>query len=108
MAKKIRSADEMLNLVRADVNRLNALQTDPLPELEKLRDEAIEKVEGYVGDKWIYRTAIAVLGLVAIIATSGSIILVLQEKTTPEILVALGSAAVGGLVGLFAPPPQGQ
>jgi uncharacterized integral membrane protein len=35
----------------------------------------------------------------------GAIILAGQDKDTPEILVALGSAAVGGLAGLLAPSP---
>jgi hypothetical protein len=108
MAERIRSADEMLNIVRADPIRLTALKADPLPELEKLRVEAVEKVKGYVEDKLVYRIAVCVLGLLALIAAIGSIILVLGDRNTPEVLVALGSAAVGALVGLFAPSPAGK
>jgi|AMWB02.1.fsa_nt_gi flagellar motor component MotA len=106
MEERIRSADEMLNIVRANPVRLNALKEDPLPELEKLRVEAVEKIKGYVEDKMVYRIAICVLGTLAILAAIGSIILALQDIKTPEVLVALGSAAVGALVGLFAPSPS--
>jgi hypothetical protein len=48
-----------------------------------------------------------VLGALALIAAIGSIVLVSLGNDTPEVLVALGSAAVGALVGLFAPSPTG-
>jgi len=108
MAERIRSADEMLNLVRGNAIRLDAIKADPLPELEKLRTDALEKVQGYVGDTLIYRIAVIVLGSLAVIAALGSILLVMAGKDTPEVLVALGSAAVGALVGLFAPSPTGK
>ena len=108
MEEQIRSADQMLKIVVKDPTRLAALKADPLPELEKLRAEAVNEVPVYFRDKWLYRIAIIVLGSLAILAAVGSIILVLGGKTTPEVLVALGSAAVGALVGLFAPSPTGQ
>lgn len=56
----------------------------------------------------LYRVAVIVLGALTLIAAIGSIGLVAVGKTTPEVLVALGSAAVGALVGLFAPTPSGK
>ena len=53
----------------------------------------------FQSDRLIYRFAIGVLGSLAIVAAIGSIILVLADKSNPEVLVALGSTAVGALVG---------
>jgi hypothetical protein len=108
MAERIHSADEMLNIVQADPTRVAALKDDPIPELKKLRDEAIEKSKVYESDPWVYRIAIIVLGSLALIAAIGSIVLVAGGRATPEVLVALGSTAVGALVGLFAPSPSGK
>lgn len=109
MEMQTRSADQLVKLVIEDPVRLEALKANPLPELEKLRAEAVKIVPpAYVGDKLLYRIAIVVLGLLALIAAVGSVILVLGGKTTPEVLIALGSAAVGALVGLFAPSPTGK
>ena len=67
-----------------------------------------EDKPAYYGDKLLYRIAVIVLGVLALMAATGSIVLVAMGKTTPEVLVALGSAAVGALVGLFAPTPSGK
>jgi hypothetical protein len=108
MDDQMRSADQMVKIVQNDPSRLEALKANPLPELEKLRTEALNAVPAYVGDKLLYRIAVIVLGSLAVIAALGSIVLVFSGKTTPEVLVALGSAAVGALVGLFAPSPAGK
>ena len=108
MTERVSSANEMLNIVKINPERLNSLKVDPLPELEKLKDEAEKNVKGYLQDKLVYRIAIIVLGSLALFAAIGSFILVLNSKTTPEVLVALGSAAVGALVGLFAPSPTAK
>lgn len=103
-----RSADEMVSLVMKDPSRLEALKANPLPELEKLRDDAVKAAPAYTSDRLLYRIAVGVLGALTLIAAIGSIVLVSLGKTTPEVLVALGSAAAGALVGLFAPSPKGQ
>lgn len=105
-----RSADEMVDNVAdvlADPVRLDALRANPRQELEKIRDESVKKTDeyNYPEDKVLYRIAVLVLGLLALIAAVGSIILVLSGEDTPEVLVSLGSAAVGALVGLFAKSP---
>lgn len=61
-------------------------------------------------DKWIYRVVVLALGLTALAEMIGTIYLVAPAggKVTdiPEILMALGSAAVGALAGLLAPSPH--
>jgi hypothetical protein len=108
METQTRSADEVLRIVTANPERLEALKANPLPELQKLSDEAKAATPPWSGDILLYRVAVIVLGSLALIAAIGSVILVIVGKTTPEVLVALGSAAVGALVGLFAPSPTGK
>ena len=56
-------------------------------------------------DIWLYRMVVAVLGLTVVVSAVGAIALALMGQSTPEVIVALGSAAIGGLAGLLAPSP---
>ena len=56
-------------------------------------------------DIWLYRMVVSVLGLAVVASVVGAIALALTGKFTPEVIVALGSAAIGGLAGLLAPSP---
>ncbi|HLF75461.1 MAG TPA: hypothetical protein VI524_13985 [Anaerolineales bacterium] len=56
-------------------------------------------------DIWLYRMVVVVLGLTVVTSIVGAIALALSGQSTPEIIVALGSAAIGGLAGLLAPSP---
>ena len=57
-------------------------------------------------DVWIYRVVVAALGLVVMSAVGGALVLAGYDKDTPEVVVALGSAAVGAMAGLLAPSPN--
>lgn len=58
-------------------------------------------------DAWIYR-AIIVLGYVVTGSVVGILIITILHQSLPEILLALGSMAIGGLVRqLFSPLNQG-
>jgi len=84
MEVQTRSADEMVRLVTTHPERLEALKTNPLPELERLKDEAKKAVPpSYTEDKLLYRIAIVVLGSLALIAGIGSVVLVMAGKTAP-------------------------
>jgi hypothetical protein len=110
MEEQKRSAQQMVEIVREDPERLKLLKAKGLPELQKLAKEAEKATTtpAYITDPWLYRIAVIVLGSLAIMAAIGSLILAVNGRTTPEVLVALGSAAVGALVGLFAPSPTGK
>jgi hypothetical protein len=56
-------------------------------------------------DVWLYRMVVVVLGLTVVASVIGTIALAMAGQSTPELIVALGSAAVGGLAGLLAPSP---
>jgi hypothetical protein len=49
-----------------------------------------------------------VLGLTVVASVVGAIVLTLSGASTPEVIVALGSAAIGGLAGLLAPSPMNR
>ena len=59
-------------------------------------------------DKWVYRIVVGILGLIALTALAGGLLLAYKkpEKELPQMLVALGSTAVGALAGLLAPSPR--
>jgi hypothetical protein len=54
-------------------------------------------------DVWLYRIIVAALGLTLVASVIGAITLAMTGKSTPEVLVALGSAAIGGLAGFLVP-----
>ena len=54
---------------------------------------------------WLYRMVVVSLGLCMLASLVGAIVLAAKGTDTPEILVTLGSATVGGLAGLLAPSP---
>ncbi len=54
-------------------------------------------------DIWIYRIIVLALGLSVVVSILGAIGLAMTGKTIPEVLVALGSAAIGGLAGFLVP-----
>lgn len=53
-------------------------------------------------DVWIYRIGTTALGLVVLGSLIAASILSYLGKSLPEVVVALGSAAVGGLAGLLS------
>ena len=54
-------------------------------------------------DIWLYCMIIATLGLTVVASVVGAITLAMTGQFTPELLVALGSAAIGGLAGFLVP-----
>lgn len=54
-------------------------------------------------DARIYRTMI-LLGLIAVVSAVGATIVTIMGQTLPEILVALGAVAAGGLARLLFSP----
>lgn len=56
-------------------------------------------------DYWIYRIVVGGLALVAVAAVIGGLVLAGLGAEVPAAVVALGSAAIAGMVGLLAPSP---
>lgn len=59
-------------------------------------------------DVWLYRMVVLVLGLTVVSTVVGTLALAMAGQSTPEVIVALGSAAIGGLAGLLAPSPMNR
>ena len=110
MPDATRSAAQMVKIFKDEPILIARLKTDadPIPILEEIAKKAEEQTAPWAGDRLLYRIAVIVLGALTLIAAIGSIGLVATGHTTPEVLVALGSAGVGALVGLFAPSPAGR
>ena len=56
-------------------------------------------------DIWLYRMVVAVLGVTVVASVVGAIALAVMGHSTPDVIVALGSATIGGLAGSLAPSP---
>ena len=59
-------------------------------------------------DTWIYRIVVIALGATLFATVFGAICIVIADGEPPDILIAIGSAAVGALAGLLAPSPKGS
>jgi hypothetical protein len=57
-------------------------------------------------DRWIYRIVVGALALTLVSSIGGAVWLQSNEKDIPEILIGLGTGALGGLAGLLAPTPS--
>lgn len=91
--------------------RALAAKVDRSPELEaKIKANPAQALAELAGplqtDVWIYRIVVLALGLAVLTALIGAITLTAFGKTIPDVLTALGSAALGALAGLLAPSPK--
>jgi hypothetical protein len=94
-----------------DINQLlNNVANSPALQQE-LRDDPVAALSNLAApldtDVWIYRMVVAALGLVVLVAAVGGIVLANTEKGVPDVLLSLGSAAIGALAGLLSPSPRG-
>ena len=83
MPEPMRSAGEMVKMFQEDSTLLSRLKTDvdPISLLQETAMKAEKKIEpAYFGDKSLYRIAVIVLGLLALLAAVGSIGLVAASK----------------------------
>jgi hypothetical protein len=108
MRAAIAFGDEMVDLLSKDPALEAEVRQNPVAGIVKLAQEVDSGRPVYWGDTWVYRVAVIILGALALIAAIGSLALVYVDKSTPEVLVALGSAAAGALVGLFATSPSAE
>ena len=90
---------DLADRLATDPELQTQFKSDPVAALGKLVAAPLES------DVWIYRMVVGALGLVALISIIGAIVLVSLGKTSPDLLTAMGSAAVGALAGLLAPSP---
>ena len=97
---KVDSVRELVTMIVKDKSLEEEIRKDPAKAIAKITESPLKT------DKWIYRIVVSALGLAILLAVSGGIYLAAKQVTaTPEILIAIGSAAVGALAGLLAPTP---
>jgi hypothetical protein len=85
----------------------NVGKTKP-PDIEPVKSAEVVP-SPLTWDKWVYRIVVISLSLTVLGALVGAIVLEMAKNISPpDLLVALGSAAVGALAGLLAPPPSGR
>lgn len=84
-------------------------EPDLAEEIKKNPAQALAAIAAPLqSDKWVYRIVVLALGIAVCSAVGGAIVLAAMGREAPEILVALGSAAVGALAGLLAPSPANR
>lgn len=111
MADEIRSADLLAKNIIETPGVLAELQAKPEETILKLLAQAKQQVPSRAleQDKLIYRIVVSSLGLVTLLVVVGVIALAFKATANPvpipDVLTALGSAAIGALAGILAPSP---
>ena len=107
MPEPPRSANVLVSMLHADPTLLDKAKARP-KVLDDLAATVTENLPqpALIGDPWVYRLVVVILGAVAVIAAVASFKAVGAEGVKiPDTLTALGSAAIGALAGLLAPSP---
>ena len=93
------SAKDFKSAILTNKEFQNELRDDPVKAASNVEISPFD-------DPVIYRIVVSALGATVLIAMLGAIYLAVNKiQPTPEILIAIGSAAVGALAGLLAPSP---
>ena len=103
MANRTDSSTELAAMVAQDQTLQQQIKEDPVGTLRNL-------AEPLESDPWIYRIVVLSLGLAAVGVVVGVIALKAMDKTViiPDVLVAIGSAAVAALAALLVPGAEGS
>ena len=107
-----RSAETLVNRLTGDPSAIEELKRDPVAVLKRAKEQIVKDYpRALEGDKWIYRIVVLALSSIAIASVIGAIVLAAKAPTgtsvsIPDVITALGSAAIGALAGLLAPSPR--
>lgn len=109
MAEALRSADQLAKSIVENPGVIEQIKANPEETLKKLTDQAKQQIpRALEQDKVIYRIVVSSLGLVTLLVVIGAIMLAFRATGAaqiPDVLTALGSAAIGALAGILAPSP---
>lgn len=107
-----RSADLLVGQVLTTPGLLEQVKANPEETLRRLANQVTQQLPppAFVTDRWTYRIVVIALGLVCVAAMVGAIYLSAMAAAgatphIPDVLTALGAAAIGALAGLLAPSP---
>lgn len=100
---RVQSASELAEKVAQDPALQDQIRADPVNAIANL-------ATSLQSDVWVYRMVVGALGLTVLIAITGSLYpRAISEadyiRVVPDVVLAIGSAAVGALAGLLAPTP---
>jgi hypothetical protein len=109
--KKADAAKELQNLKEIHAKELQDAkeQADKhTKELLDVKDKAAKELQGAKDpavkySQSVFLTAVILLGIIAVAAIVGEVLLIHIAQTTDSV-IAIGSAAVGGLAGLLSQP----
>lgn len=99
--RRASTATDLAELVREDPELQAEVRKDPVETLERL-SRPLES------DLWIYRIVVGTLSfsILAVIIATTVIVLTQEPVEIPDVLVAIGTGAIGALAGLLAPVPS--
>ncbi|WP_417911073.1 hypothetical protein [Candidatus Electronema sp. PJ] len=105
MEEKLRSADVLVKTIMETPGVLDEFRDHPEEVLKKMLAQTKQNLSprALEQDKCIYRTVVGFLGAIALFSVLGAIYL---ESDVPDVVTALGSAAIGALAGILSPMPQ--
>jgi hypothetical protein len=104
--RRVKSFDEFKEELESNPTLQAQFKTDPVSAIADFQQQ-----NPLTNDKWIYRIIVLALGFTILAIILGVIVLIAMgkisdDKGVPTILTAIGSAAIGALAGLLAPPPK--
>lgn len=77
-------------------------------DVKDVKEELVAHEAAYTKDKVFYRIVVTILGVAILMVVMAITYLLSKDIKGFDALTAIGSAAVGGLVGLLAPSPVGS
>jgi hypothetical protein len=106
MSENERTAEVLVREALEPAN-FDRLKADPVSLLNELKREILNRPRVLEHDRFVYRTVISSLSLLALAVAGAAIYLAIVNNGKvdhfPEILTALGSASLGALAGIIAP-----
>ncbi len=96
---QVKSVSELAERVSQDPQLAEDIKRDPVDTIRKMGSPLKT-------DRLIYRIVVSALGLTMLTTVIGATWLAVEEKPIPDILIGLGTGALGSLAGLLAPSPS--
>jgi hypothetical protein len=83
----------------------NGQAAPPLPKRAQAAEEQNQKA-ALEREEWIYRIVVGMFGVVMLVVSVRAFQLTVAEHEVPDLLIALGSGAIGALAGVLALSPK--
>ena len=103
-----RAIGKIVDMLDNDPSVVEKIAKDPKGEIRRIAYDVLREAppSSLESDPMIYRFVVGILGSAVLLVVIGSLVLQLNGKIPiPEVLIAIGSTAMGALSGLLAPSP---